>query len=220
MCGRFAGGRAIVDEGVGWRRFELPPEWPEPSWNFAPTQSVGIVGLRGGELAGSVARWGLIPHWWSKPLAEFKLTTFNARSEEAASKPVFRDAFAKRRCLIPAIGWYEWQKVQDRRVPHFITIQRNTPFFWFAGLWSQTVFDGQPLRSCTILTTASGQATRHLHPRTPVVLSDEEAEQWLAMEADPSNLMKAPPDDRVELWEVSADVGKVANNGSELIEPV
>ena len=220
MCGRFVSGRAITDDGSGWGSYRRPPDWPEPSWNIAPTQTVGIVGLRDGALAGAAARWGLIPHWWSKPLSEFRLTTFNARSEEAASKPVFRDAWAKRRCLIPAMGWYEWKGAKGAKVPHYITVRRNTPGFWFAGLWSQTMFDGQPLRSCTILTTVAGEATKHLHPRTPIVLSDDDAEQWLDLKADPSNLMNAPPDDRVELWEVDGAVGKVANNGPELIEPV
>ncbi|MEM6623034.1 MAG: SOS response-associated peptidase [Pseudomonadota bacterium] len=224
MCGRFAIGIIAGDDWASWlglRDSALPPDaWPEASWNTAPTQSVGVVGLRDGQRAASAARWGLIPPWWSKPLAEFKLTTFNARSEEAAAKPVFRDSWAKRRCLIPAIGWYEWQGPKGAKIPHFITIQRNTPGFWFAGLWSQTMIAGEPLRSCTILTTAAGEATRHLHPRAPVVLDDEAADRWLDLEQDPAPLMVAPPDDRVDLWQVDRAVGKVANNGPELIERV
>lgn len=223
MCGRFAIG---IIAGADWAQWlglniahDVPPDWPEPSWNIAPTQVVGIVGLRDGERAASVARWGLVPVWWQKPLAEFKLTTFNARAEDASAKPVFRDAWARRRCLIPAIGWYEWQGDKGAKVPHFITIRRNTPGFWFAGLWSQTRLPGgEVLRSCTILTTSAGEATRHLHPRTPVVLDEDAAEAFLDPSADPTPLMAAPPDDRVELWEVDRAVGKVANNGPELLE--
>ncbi|MEM1297958.1 MAG: SOS response-associated peptidase [Pseudomonadota bacterium] len=233
MCGRFAIG---IIAGADWAEWlglniaeDLPPDWPEPSWNIAPTQPVGIVGRREGRRAASVARWGLVPVWWQKPLSEFRLTTFNARSEEAGQKPVFRDSFAKRRCLIPAIGWYEWQAVgsgdagygkKGAKIPHFITMRRNTPGFWFAGLWSQTKIGGEILRSCTILTTAAGEATRHLHPRTPIVLDDETADRWLDLSIDPMPLMVAPPDDRVELWEVDSAVGKVANNGPELMEKV
>lgn len=223
MCGRFAIG---IIAGADWAEWlglngidNMPADWPEPSWNIAPTQQVGMIGLRDGQRAASVARWGLIPTWWQKPLSEFRLTTFNARAEEAAQKPVFRDAWAKRRCLIPAIGWYEWQGEKGAKTPHFITIRRNTPGFWFAGLWSQTQFSEGALRSCTILTTAAGAATRHLHPRTPIVLDEEGAQQWLDLGADPAPLMVAPPDDRVELWPVDQAIGKVANNGPELIEP-
>lgn len=224
MCGRFAIGVIAGAEWAEWLGVDAtagwpPGDWPEPSWNIAPTQPVGIIGLREGRRAPAVARWGLIPPWWQKPLADFKLTTFNARSEEAASKPVFRDAWAKRRCLIPAIGWYEWSGPKGAKQPWFITIRRNTPGFCFAGLWSQTMVGGQALRSCTILTTAAGEATRHLHPRTPVVLDDAAAQKWLDLDADPAPLMVAPEDDRVALWEVDRAVGKVANNGPELIEP-
>ena len=223
MCGRFALGIIAGADWAEWLGVDVsdgwPPEdWPAPSWNIAPTQDVGIIGLRDGKRAPAVARWGLVPHWWQKPMSEFKLTTFNARSEEAASKPVYRDAWAKRRCLIPAIGWYEWQGPKGAKIPHFITIQRNTPGFWFAGLWSQTRIGETALRSCTILTTAAGEATKHLHPRSPVVLDERQAETWLDLEADPAPLMVAPPDERVELWEVGRAVGKVSIHGPELID--
>ena len=223
MCGRFAVGDTDGTDWADW--LALDPDldwpladWPKASWNIAPTQSIGIV-LQGanGRRAGP-ARWGLVPHWWQKPLAEFKLTTFNARSEEAAGKPMFRDAWARRRCLIPAIGWYEWSGPKGAKQPWYITVQRNTPGFWFAGLWSRTEIEGQTLVSATILTTSAGEATKHLHPRCPVVLAEEEANQWLD-DADPG-LMTPPADDRVQHWPVVKSVGQVKNNGPKLIEPV
>lgn len=223
MCGRFAVGDTDGTDWADWLaldpELEWPPkDWPTANWNIAPTQRIGVVMQKDGVRRAGPARWGLIPHWWSKPLSEYKLTTFNARSEEAAAKPVFRDAWSRRRCLIPAIGWYEWSGKKGAKTPHYLTIKRNTPGFWFAGLWSRTEIGGETIVSATILTTSAGQATRHLHPRSPVVLDEDETSGWLNFSDDSMALMKPPSDDRVELWEVASDVGKVANNGPHLIE--
>ena len=225
MCGRFALGDTDGTDWADWLALDPevswpPAGWPAASWNIAPTQEVGIVLARDGVRRAGPARWGLIPSWWDKPLAAFKLTTFNARSEEAAGKPVFRDAWARRRCLIPAIGWYEWSGPKGGKTPWFITVARNTPGFWFAGLWSSTRFGDDRVVSCTILTTAAGQATRHLHPRTPVVLDEEDATAWLAGTGDAMALMRAPEDARVRLWEVDARVGQVRQNDADLARPV
>lgn len=220
MCGRFALGDTDGTDWADWLALDPdmdwpPADWPTARWNVAPTQKVPmVIDAPGGRRAGAV-RWGLIPHWWKQPVAEFRLTTFNARSEEAAAKPMFRDAWARRRCLIPAIGWYEWSGPKGAKTPWFITIRRNTPGFWFAGLWSQVALDGEKVVSCTILTTAAGEATKHLHPRSPVVLDEDQAAAWLEA-ADPA-LMRAPDDARVELWEADKAVGKVANDGPELM---
>lgn len=220
MCGRFALGDTDGTDWADWLALDPemdwpPTDWPTARWNVAPTQKVPmVIDAPGGRRAGAV-RWGLIPHWWKQPLAEFRLTTFNARSEEAAAKPMFRDSWARRRCLIPAIGWYEWSGPKGAKTPWFITIQRNTPGFWFAGLWSQVVLDGEKVVSCTILTTAAGEATKHLHPRSPVVLDEDQATAWLT-QPDPA-LMRAPEASRVQLWEADKSVGKVANDGPELM---
>ena len=213
MCGRFAIGET---DGPGWRDWLMvdpeidwpPADWPRARWNVAPTDPVGV------------ARWGLVPHWWRKPLSEFRMATFNARAEEAAGKPAFRDCWASRRCLIPAIGYYEWTGPKGAKTPWFVTMRRNSPGLLFAGLWSEANLDGQRLLTCTILTTEAGAATRHLHPRSPVVLSGEAAEAWLGCEADPAPLLRPIPDDRVQLWPVDRGVGQVRNDGPRLIEPV
>lgn len=225
MCGRFAVGDMAGADWVDWLEIEAeqgwpPPDWPVANWNVAPTQAVGFIAEHGGKRQALVGRWGLIPHWWKKPLAEFRATTFNARSEEAAGKPMFRDAWKHRRCLIPAIGYYEWTGKKGDKTPWFIAARRNTPGMWFAGLWAEATIAETPLISCTILTTAAGEATRHLHPRSPVVLSDEEAPDWLAGASDPQALMHPIPDALTEVWEVDRAVGKVSNNGPQLIERV
>lgn len=223
MCGRFAIGDT---NGTDWRDWLLIdpeidwplPGWPCARWNVAPTDQVGIVRLRDGRREPAVVRWGLVPHWWRKPLAELKASTFNARAEEAAEKPMFRDAWAARRCLVPAIGYYEWTGAKGAKTPWFITMRRNTPGILFAGLWAAARIEGEWLLSCTILTTAAGEATRHLHPRSPVVLTEDAAEAWLHGTAEPSALMRPIPDDRVEMWPVDRRVGQVRNDGPELVE--
>ncbi|MEO1492850.1 MAG: SOS response-associated peptidase [Pseudomonadota bacterium] len=225
MCGRFAVGDTDGTDWADWLAIDPEEDWPIPgwpstNWNVAPTQSVGFVHVADGRRRAAAGRWGLIPHWWRKPLSEFKLTTFNARSEEAAGKPMFRDAWAKQRCLIPAIGYYEWSGKKGAKTPWFVTTRRNTPGLWFAGLWAVARVGEERLTSCTILTTAAGQATAHLHPRSPVILSDEDADVWLAGQGDPAHLMRAPDDASVDVWEVAPDVGKIQNNGPELIERV
>ncbi|MEM7212675.1 MAG: SOS response-associated peptidase [Pseudomonadota bacterium] len=225
MCGRFAVGDMAGSDWVDWLEVEVeqgwpPPDWPSANWNVAPTQPVGFVVEEAGHRCVMTGRWGLIPHWWKKPLAEFRATTFNARSEEAHGKPMFRDAWKRHRCLIPALGYYEWTGKKGDKTPWFVTSRRNTPGMWFAGLWASAKIGESSIISCTVLTTGAGEATLHLHPRSPVVLSDEEAQAWLRGTSDPKALMHAIPRHLTEVWEVDRAVGKVANNGPELLERV
>ncbi|MEM7424093.1 MAG: SOS response-associated peptidase [Pseudomonadota bacterium] len=225
MCGRFAVGDTDGTDWADWLAIEPDLGWPPPgrpaaNWNVAPTQRVEMVRLVDGVRRADAARWGLIPFWWRKPLSEFRMTTFNARSEEASGKPTFRDAWKRGHCVIPAIGYYEWTGKKGAKTPYFITNTRNTPGLWFAGLWTAPMVDGERMLTCTILTTAAGQATVHLHPRSPVVLEDADAADWLAYAGDPASMMRPIPDDRVTLHEVDRAVGKVSNNGPNLIERV
>jgi putative SOS response-associated peptidase YedK len=224
MCGRFATGLiAGMTETAAWLGLDAadPGVWPDPSWNIAPTDPVPIVrGEAPGARRVDLARWGLIPRWWRKPLAEMRASTFNARSEEAAEKPMFRDAWKTGRCLIPAIGYYEWTGPKGDKTPWLVRVETNAPGFCMAGLWAAPVIDGAPLLTATVLTTAAGEATRHLHPRSPVILSEEEWQPWLAG-ADAANPMMHPaPDERVRVAEVSRAVNRVGTDGPELAEPV
>jgi putative SOS response-associated peptidase YedK len=224
MCGRFAVGDMRGDSGGGdwadWLGIDDDSPWPTPSWNVAPTQMAGIVGQ--GKWGRSLvpARWGLVPHWWKKPLAEFRATTFNARSEEAVEKPMFRDAWRRGRCLVPAIGYYEWSGRFGAKRAFFITVKGNAPGFCMAGLWSQATIGDAKLLSFTVLTCPAGEATRRIHPRSPVVLAEADWERWLAPESNAADLMRPAPDDRVDLCEVGPAVGNVRNDGATLIEPV
>ncbi|HLS18630.1 MAG TPA: SOS response-associated peptidase family protein, partial [Paracoccaceae bacterium] len=106
------------------------------------------------------------------------------------------------------------------KTPWFVTMRRNTPGFFFAGLWSEARVDGENLLSCTILTTEANEPTRHLHPRSPVVIGEEDVGRWLSGTGDAAALMRPIPDERVKFWEVDAGVGQVRNDGPELIERV
>ena len=223
MCGRFAVGDTQGDMGGGdwadWLGIDRDSPWPAPSWNVAPTSKAAIVG-EGKRGRGLVqARWGLVPHWWKKPLSEFSATTFNARSEEAAAKPMFRDAWRRGRCLVPAIGYYEWSGKPGMRRAFFITLSGNAPGFCMAGLWARAEIGGETLLSFAVLTCPAGAATRQLHPRSPVILAEADWARWLTPGSDAADLMRPAADDRVEVREVAPAVGNVRNDGPELIEP-
>lgn len=219
MCGRFATGNLKEADWADWLGVDRDTEWPEPSWNVAPTQTAAIVGEGPAGRSARLARWGLVPHWWSKPLAEFRLSTFNARAEEVATKPAFRDAWKKGRCLVPAIGYYEWSGPKGAKTAWFVTLSGNAPGVTFAGLWSIARVGGEKLLSFTILTAAAGEATRHLHPRTPVFVEPADWERWLTPGSDADDLMRAPDDARVAVRRIGPAVGNVRNDGPELIEP-
>lgn len=216
MCGRFAVGDPDRAAWAEWLGTEEEGPWPTANWNVAPTQTAAIVTGAAPPRAQRLARWGLVPRWWSKPLKELKAATFNARSEEAHKKPMFREAWARGRCLVPALGYYEWTGKPGAKRAWFVTLERNAPGVAFAGLWAEAVVDGAPLTSFAILTCAAGEATRHLHPRSPVILDPADWAGWLSG-AEGAGPMAPPPNARVRHWEVDARVGAVRENGPELI---
>ena len=150
----------------------------QPNYNVAPTQEVPAVvaGNGGGERRLEMLRWGLIPSWADDPGIGARM--INARSETVAEKPSFRPAFKERRCLIPADGFYEWQKTNGGKQPHYIRMKNGRPFA-FAGLWESWKGDGNEIRSCTILTTNPNDIAGEIHNRMPVILPPEGYEVWL-----------------------------------------
>ncbi|SFI33866.1 SOS response-associated peptidase [Planctomicrobium piriforme] len=189
MCGRFTlrVSPALLAEMFALHR---KPEFV-PQTNICPTQLVlGVVlnqenGLRDARLF----RWGLIPHWAKDPVIGASL--INARSETISTKPAFRAAFQRRRCLIPADGFYEWRNTpgQKKKQPIWIAI-RNQPVFGFASLWETwTSADGSELNTCTIITTQANSAVAPIHQRMPVILPEAFHEHWLDPLADPAELL-------------------------------
>ena len=193
----------------------------QPNYNVAPTQEVPAVvaGNGGGERRLEMLRWGLIPSWADDPGIGARM--INARSETVAEKPSFRRAFKERRCLIPADGFYEWQKTNGGKQPYYLRMKSGRPFA-FAGLWESWKGDGNEIRSCTILTTNPNDVAGEIHNRRPVILPPEGYEVWLdpdVRETDQllSLLAPYPPGD-MEAYPVSRRVSSPSNNEPSCVE--
>lgn len=219
MCGRYTL-KTPVD--VLARQFGLTGPLPEipASYNIAPTRGVAAVLFEGGGRKLEMLRWGLIPSWAKDP--EIGNRMINARAETAPEKPSYGKAFKERRCLIPADGFYEWQKTNGGKQPHYIRMKDGRPFA-FAGLWETWSGDGEEIKSCTILTTEPNELVAEIHNRMPVILSPEDHDFWLdpeVDEAEPLRSLLAPyPAEEMEAYPVSRHVNRPANDDERCVEP-
>ena len=188
-----------------------------PSYNTAPRKPVLTIVREDGNV-GRIMKWGLIPSWAVNP------SVINARSETVAEKPSFRAALAKRRCLIPADGFYEWQKTASGKRPMRITLASGEPFA-FAGLWEiWNTPKGDTVHTCTILTTSANETLAPIHNRMPVILPRKAEDIWLDHTVQDKSLLKSlfvpyDPSETVA-YEVSTLVNSAANNVPEAISPV
>jgi putative SOS response-associated peptidase YedK len=191
-----------------------------PRWNIAPTQSAPMVAIgKAGDRRIVSARWGLQPSWMIKDLPTGPL--FNARSETIADKPSFAKAFARKRCLIPANGFYEWQRDGKARIPFFVARPDKQPVA-FAGIW-ETAPDGEggAKVSMAIVTCAALPSFAPIHDRFPVVLQPDFWQDWLAQETPKAvlqDLMVAPPEGHMVPYRVSDHVNKVVNDDARCFE--
>ena len=220
MCGRYS---LIADIQELARQFEFDGTGFEnsPRYNVAPTQAVLTVTNRDVRHA-EYMRWGLIPSWAKD--ASIGNRMINARGETVAQKPSFRNALQRRRCLVLADGFYEWQKVGKGKQPMRIVLKSREPFA-FAGLWeSWRNPEGETIRSCTIITTEANDLLRPIHERMPVILPRELEEFWLDGDVTDSaaltDVLSPYPDEPMEAYEVSPLVNKATNNGADLVVPV
>jgi putative SOS response-associated peptidase YedK len=221
MCGRYVS----KDEASLERYYNLTRGGDDPFgpiYNAAPTLQLPIYRIHrehGPELVR--LRWGLIPYWAKDPTIGVK--TINARAETIDEKPAFKEAFRRRRCLVPMAGFYEWQKTPAGKIPHFIC-PLNGELFNVAGLYERwRPKDGEPVETFTIVTTEANEAVAKLHDRMPVILDERDAAAWL----DPTNedteqlnsLLKPCPSDEIRAYPVSTRVNSSKNEGPELVEP-
>ncbi len=204
-----------------------------PSWNIAPTDPVRMIVRRTPKEATAparqlrTARWGLVPSWSRDAKGGAKM--INARIETVTSKPAFKAAAARRRCLLPALGYYEWQQTDGGKVPYFLH-DAGGALLAFAGLyelWRDPALPdddaGRWLVTCTVITQQASDTLGEIHDRNPVVVPRELWAGWLdcsgGAATDAQRLLAAIPQARLEPYVVSAAVGNVKNNGPQLIEP-
>ncbi len=178
MCGRYrlSAKERYIRDHLG---LEEDPDW-SPHWNIAPTQPVPIIrqDRKEPKRTFGLVRWGLIPYWAKDASIGFK--SINAVSETAADKPAFRDAMRQRRCLIPADGFYEWQKIGPKEKQPYNFGMMDGSVFAFAGLWERWRDPAsQVVETCTILTTKPNQLVASVHDRMPVILKPEDYDLWL-----------------------------------------
>lgn len=222
MCGRFslaAGpGQLTAEFGIA----EIPFDY-RPRFNIAPSQDIAIALHENPGPRVVYARWGLIPFWAKDPAIGNRM--INARVETVAEKPAFRAALDRRRCWVLADGFYEWQRAPGGKRPMRFRLRSGRPFA-LAGLWERwTSPEGEPVRSCTILTTAASEPVRPVHDRMPVILGAGARERWLDPD-EPAHallalLRSADGDgDELEVFPVSRLVNSPANDVAECFEPV
>jgi putative SOS response-associated peptidase YedK len=219
MCGRYAlhTHPQVVALTVG---LAAPPEFA-PRFNIAPLSDVLIVraGTRGEPQAANV-RWGLLPRWAKDPKLAAKLN--NARAETFAEKPSFRDVFRRRRCLVPASGFYEWRAEGRRNQPYYVHPTR-AELFAFAGIWERWEGPQGPLETCAIITTDANEVMRAIHDRMPVILAAGDYARWLE-DCRPANdvaeLLRPADPGSIEACRVAPQVNKSRNDGPELVEPL
>lgn len=198
-----------------------PPDFPL-RFNVAPTQEVPIVRKNAeGHREVALARWGLIPSWADDPKIGSRM--INARSETAATKPSFRAALKKRRCLVVSDGFYEWHVESDRKQPYYVCRSDRAPW-GLAGLWECWQRGELRIESCTILTTESSQFLRPLHERMPVILQPADYARWLDPAVDKAeqvaDLLRPFPGDELAVYPVSTRVNNPRNESTECLEPL
>jgi putative SOS response-associated peptidase YedK len=221
MCGRFT---LVTDPEKLMSRFHLQ-ELPfdlKPRYNIAPGQPIPVILADGGRRRIGQLRWGLVPSWAQDEKIGYKM--INARAETLQEKPAFRRLFERKRCIIPADGFYEWKQMDRGKQPMRITMRDGEPFA-FAGLFDTwTSPAGQKLHTCTIITTQPNEVVADIHNRMPVILRQEDEDLWLDRERFDPDLLRSllvPYDaGQMRAYPVPAIVGSPKNDVAECIEEV
>ena len=221
MCGRFT-------QAYTWAEVHAflsvvgAPQNLRPRYSIAPTDPVDVLRLdRQGRRELVAMRWGLVPYWWKKSLKEAP-SSFNARAETVADKPLFRDSFRRRRCIVPASGFFEWTVEPDGRQPHYFSDAGGAPILAFAGLWDLWRNPaGDEMLSCTIVVSGASPWMLPYHDRMPVLLTPDLFEPWLSGDAGP-DVLRPASDEVLREWTVHRRVNKtgVGVDDPTVLEPL
>ncbi|MEJ2690593.1 MAG: SOS response-associated peptidase [Deltaproteobacteria bacterium] len=219
MCGRFA---VTATPSMIASHFELAESFElPPNYNITPSQQIPVVRIIEGERRLSFMRWGLIPHWAKDEKIGYRM--INARSETVFEKPAFRNAAKSRRCLIPASGFFEWQKAGGQKQPYYVKL-RGRDLFAFAGLWeSWQKSENERVESCSILTTGANELMLRIHDRMPVILAPTDYDLWMRPDFDVkslSDLLRPPPSQEMSAYPVSQAVNNPRHNQPDCIVPL
>ncbi len=223
MCGRYSLTRreAELVERFGIEQLLMDRAELRPRYNIAPTQMVPVVVSKDGQRVLAEMKWGLIPFWAKDKKIK---PVINARSESIAEKPFFKQAASKRRCLIPADGFYEWKKANKEKVPLFIHMA-DRGLFGFAGLWDEWRGpEGEVVRTCTIITTEANTTMSPVHDRMPVIVRPEHERLWLDPEIEDIEKLRDVlirlDNDALKMYQVSSEVNSPAKDSPEMLDPV
>lgn len=222
MCGRYATSRSSTQLSAVFEAYDETGGKLAATWNAAPTDPVPVVRVEEGGRVLDVARWGLLPHWAKSPSAGARM--INARAETVATSRAYAGSFARRRCLVPADGWYEWVRGADgAKQPYFLT-PRDGDVLAFAGIWSTWPGTEGGLLTCSVLTTEAAGELTSVHQRMPLLLTPDRWDTWLTSEDVNDPELLAAPDPAwltgLEIRPVGAAVGNVRNDGPALTERV
>lgn len=220
LCGRYT---LLADELKVRQRFYLPNEIAqfEPSYNIAPGQNVLAVIHDGVKRRAGYLRWGLVPSWAKDEKIGYKM--INARSETAHVKPSFKQLMARKRCLVVADSFYEWQQIDGEKIPQRIQVEQKE-LFSFAALWDKWQDEEETIFTCTLLTKDANDSIQNIHHRMPIILSEAEEDIWIKQSFSSAFEAKQFLDDAGDVtfthYPVSGEVNNARNNNATCIEPI
>lgn len=212
MCGRFSLTKK-TNEIKNRFNVTLVPKGVGNAFNIAPDHNIAVI-LNDAPQEVSLARWGLVPSWSKEEKTKYSM--INARAETLQEKPSYKRLLDKRRCLVLADSFYEWQKQRDEKIPHRIQL-KDESMFAFAGLWDLWEHDGNALISCTIITTAPNEFCSKIHDRMPVILPKEHEMSWLEESTDKALVFLKSFEGEMQSYPISKEVNNPSNNSPGIV---